>query len=557
MSKHRNLRLLIESVALGVVGALCAQIFIWTLKVTSHFLQVRIAGYQEPGIPSEGGVLQQVIGPHAMWIMLAVITVAGLVSGALVYHFAPEAEGHGTDTVVKAFHRAGGFIRARVPPLKLVASAITIGSGGAAGREGPTALIVAGLGSTYATWGKRSNEDRRLLLIIGMAAGLSAVFRSPIGAAIFAVEVLYGTMDFEAEALVYTILSSVVAYAIGGFFSGWRPLFVLPSNATRLDMLGYVCFGVLGITSGLIATILPEVFYRIRDFFRSLRVPPSLNPAIGALGVGLIALAYPQVLGGGYGWIQEAINGSLTMRLLFALLFLKIIAFALTVGSGGSGGIFAPTLFVGAMLGGLLAAVFHLPSCTFVVIGMMAVFGGAARVPIASLIMVTEMTGGYQLVPPAALTVIVAFVIQTTLSTHLKYPSLYEAQVPDRAHSPASYQESVEMALKLLDAGQIPSGIAVGHLDLVSLLNSGIPINMAGGKTLSVGVVVGNASPTLANPGAKPGSDSAAVMAIVRGEKLLIPSAGLSLKPADRIFALGSPEANQKLLAQLGAATTA
>lgn len=323
---------------LGVVGALAAQLFTWALRICERFFLTWLAGYQPPGLPQEGGVLEQVVGTHGLWLIPLATTLGGLISGWLVYTFAPEAEGHGTDTVVKSFHRTGGFIRARVAPLKLIASAITIGSGGSAGREGPTALIGAGVGSIYATaLGHRRDEERRLLVLMGMAAGLSAIFRSPIGSAFFAIEVLYGSMEFEAGALLYTMLSSIVAYGINGFFVGWQPLFYFPTSQTALRPLNFVWFGVLGVGSGLIATLLPVVFYRLRDAFRALPTPASLNPALGGLGVGMIALKYPQILGGGYGWIQEAIDGHLALQLLAILVLLKILAFSLTVSSGGSG----------------------------------------------------------------------------------------------------------------------------------------------------------------------------------------------------------------------------
>lgn len=474
--KESEPRLLAEALVLGIIGALAAQVFTRALRICQHFFLIWLASYRSPGLPEEGGVLRQVIGPHGLWLLPVATTLGGLLSGLLVYNFAPEAEGHGTDTVVKAFRRAGGFIRARVAPLKLVASAITIGSGGSAGREGPTALIGAGVGSIYATLAHRPDEQRQVLVLAGMAAGLSAIFRSPIGAAFFAIEVLYGSMEFEAGALLHTMLASVVAYAVNGLFVGWQPLFYFPPAPSNLPALEYAWLGVLGVASGLIATLLPVVFYRLRDAFRALPLPQELKPAIGGLGVGLLALKFPQVLGGGYGWIQEAIDGGLALKLLLILIFFKIIAFAFTVSSGGSGGVFAPTLFVGAMLGGSLASLFHLPPAMFVVLGMTATFGAAARVPIASLMMVTEMTGGYQLLPPAAFAVLLSYLVQTQLSAHLKYNSLYEAQVLGRAQSPSRYVENVQLALKLLGTGEIPQAAKIGHLDLVSLLDSGILI---------------------------------------------------------------------------------
>jgi CIC family chloride channel protein len=554
--KEGEPRLLAEAALLGVVGALAAQAFTWALRICEHLFLNWLAGYHWPGLPEEGGVLQQNIGPHGLWLIPVATTVGGLISGLLVYNIAPEAEGHGTDTVVKAFHRTGGFIRARVAPLKLVASAITIGSGGAAGREGPTALIGAGVGSIYATvLGHRRDEERSLLVLMGMAAGLSAIFRSPIGAAFFAVEVLYGSMEFESGALLYTMLASIVAYGINGFFVGWHSLFDFPAGQTALHHLNYVAwFGVLGGTSGLVATFLPVVFYRLRDAFRALPFPPSLNPAIGGLGVGLIALKFPQILGGGYGWIQEAIDGRLALQLLGILLFLKILAFALTVSSGGSGGVFAPTLFVGAMLGGFLSSLVHLPPAIFVVVGMVAVFGAAARVPIASLVMVTEMTGGYQLLPAAGFAVLLSYLVQTQLSSHLKYNSLYEAQVIGRTQSPARYEENIQLALSVLGSGQIPKAAKVGHLDLVTLLDSGVTVNLPGRRKLNVGVL----HPQSALIGKtiqacyEMAEDAALeIIAILRAGNVVLPSRETVLQENDRLLIIGSTEAGTRLTENL------
>jgi CIC family chloride channel protein len=557
--KESEPRLLGEALILGVIGALAAQVFTWALRICTHFFLVWMAGYHPPALPEHGGVVLQVIGPHGLWLVPLATTLGGLLSGLLVYNFAPEAEGHGTDTVVKSFHRAGGFIRARVAPLKLIASAITIGSGGSAGREGPTALIGAGVGSIYATFAHRSDEQRQILVLAGMAAGLSAIFRSPIGSAFFAIEVLYGSMEFETGALLHTMLASVVAYAVNGLFVGWQPLFYFPLAGNKLRAPDYLWFGVLGVGAGLIATLLPVVFYRLRDVFRSLPLPPALNPAIGGLGVGLIALKFPHILGGGYGWIQEAIDGKLALKLLLILIFLKIIAFAFTVSSGGSGGVFAPTLFVGAMLGGFLASLFHLPAAMFVVVGMAATFGAAARVPIAALMMVTEMTGGYQLLPPAAFAVLLSYILQTQLAAHLKYNSLYEAQVFGRAQSPSRYVENVELALRLLGTRQIPRAAKVGHLDLVALLDSGIAIQMPGRKELNVGIVHPESAligKTVQSCYEAASGDRLEIIAILREGEVVLPQPGSVLQANDRLLIIGSSKARSRIAEHLAPVDT-
>jgi CIC family chloride channel protein len=543
-------RLFLDSILLGVVGALAAQLFIWMLRVIQALLLKGFAGYQPPGLVHDGGAFYQIIGPHGLWLIPLVTTFGGLVAGVLVYSLAPEAEGHGTDTAVKAFHQSGGFIRARVPPLKMIASAITIGSGGAAGREGPTALISAGIGSVYATLTKRPAEERRLLVLIGMASGLSAIFRSPIGTAIFAIEVLYSDMEFDAYALLYTMLGSVVAYTVNGLFVGWQPLFQVPNGLAVPGFLDYFWYMLLGVLAGLVGTLLPLVFYGIRDAFAALPIPPHFNPAIGGLGVGLLALFLPQILGGGYGWIQQAIDGHLTAGLLLPLVFAKIVALALTVSSGGSGGVFAPSLFVGAMLGGILAQLSHQVPAAFVIVGMAAVFAGAARVPIAAMLMVTEMTGGYHFLAAAALAVMLSYVTQVTLSSRLKYNSLYEAQVAGRADSPAHHAEQLEASIQLMKTRRISVPSTFSHLDLQGLLASGIPVDMPDGKRLSLG----NLKPKSPYVGRSvqesfplDGQEDLELVAIFRQGNTLLPHPGLILQEDDRLLLITSHEAWSRL----------
>jgi CIC family chloride channel protein len=541
---RREHRLLLDAVLLGVVGALGAQAFTFLLHLAEHLFLRGLAAYIPPGLPDEGGVLRQVIGPHGLWWIPLATTLGGLISGVLVYSLAPEAEGHGTDTAVKAFHRSGGFIRPRVTPLKMVASAITIGSGGAAGREGPTALISAGIGSIYATLTRRSDEDRRLLVLVGMAAGLSAIFRSPIGTALFAVEVLYGEMEFEGAALLYTMLASIVAYVLNGVFVGWLPLFQVPAGLGDPGFADYVWYAVLGLASGVVAAWLPLLFYRVRDGFHAIPIPPHFKPALGGLGVGLLALWMPQVLGGGYGWIQEAIDGRLAARLLLVLVLAKGLAFALTVSSGGSGGVFAPTLFVGAMLGGWLAQTTGHSPAAFVVIGMAAVFSGAARVPMATLLMVTEMTGSYRLLVPAALAVFLSYFMQRLLSERLRYRSLYEAQVPTRADSPTHHAEQLHNALRLVKEGRAAVHGPLGRLELTALLESGVGIDLGDGRELVLAAprpgsawIGGTLPPLLAE------ADGARTVAVLRGTRVLSPDAVHSLERDDRLLLVLAPGA--------------
>lgn len=547
--KEGEPRSLIESAVIGVIGALSARAFMWMLGVSDRLFLGKLAGYRPPGLTENGTALHQVIGPHGLWLIPLATTIGGLISGALVYGFAPEAEGHGTDTVVKAFHREEGKLRPRVAPIKMIASAITIGSGGSAGREGPIALIAAGLGSLYATRAHRTEEERRLLLLAGMAAGLSAIFRTPMGTGVFAIEVLYGNMEFEIGAFLYTMVASAVAYTVNGAFVGWGPLFRVPPVATPgLSSFGW--FAVLGIVSGFVGTLLPEVFYRTRDAFRKLPIPTWTKPGVGALCLGLLALKVPQVLGGGYGWIQEAIDGRLAVKLLFVLVFAKVIALSLTVGSGGSGGVFAPSLFIGAMLGSGFSILFHQPSAVFAIVGMAAVFGSAARVPVATMLMVTEMAGGYHLLVPAGLAVMIAYLLQSRISSALKYRSLYEAQVPTRNDSPAHYLEQIQLGLNLLGRRDMPLTDKPGHLDLLRLLRARVSFDLPGGRQLTMGELKEDSSfvgKTISDFYNSLHGCEFEIIALRRREHILLPHPPTILEAKDRILFIQTPQSCEEL----------
>ena len=421
-------------ILIGVVSGLGAILFNFLLKTGTQFFMQDLIGFVLP--PSSTG--HHFLGvPLSRWVMILIPALGGLISGLLVFTFAPEAEGHGTDAMIDSFHRKKGVIRRRVPVIKTIASAITIGSGGSAGKEGPIAQIGAGFGSFLASLLRVSDKERRMMLLAGAAGGIGAIFKAPLGAALFATEVLYRKEGFEFEALIPCILSSIVAFMVFTFHDGNATIFHIPqfSLATPAQLPFYAVLGVLCAVVGF-----PYVwfFYGLRDwFFRRLNLPRQVKPAIGGLMVGLIAVFLPQVLGGGYTWIQSAIDGHLAVLLMTALIFAKIIATSCTISSGGSGGVFAPSLFIGSMLGGAFGDTCHSffphivtePSA-FVLVGMGGFFAGVAKVPIAALIMVAEMTGGYGLIVPMMIVSSLSYLL-------LGRVSLYEKQVPTRVDSPA------------------------------------------------------------------------------------------------------------------------
>jgi CIC family chloride channel protein len=361
-------------------------------------------------------------------------------------------------------------------------------------------------------------------------------------------------MEFEAGALFFTMLASIVAYALNGFVAGWEPLFRVPAGIGHLSSpLDYAWFIALGLAAGLVAAAFPVVFYRIRDQFRRLPGPAWIRPGVGGLLTGLLALALPQVIGGGYGWIQQTIDGQLAGKILLLLMVAKLVATSFTVGSGGSGGVFAPSLYIGAMLGGACAALAHQGPAAFVIVGMAAVFAGAAHVPIASLMMVTEMTGGYALLVPAALAVLLSYLIQTRLAERLRYKGLYEWQVASRADSPAHHAQHLTIALRLLRERD-PSALAgletVGAIDLVSLLRSGVPVELPDGQRLMVGALrAGSRSVnrTLAPDGAGLDNSGARIVAILRGDHAIGLDKPATLQAGDRIVYIANDRAIREL----------
>ncbi|MDY6855948.1 MAG: chloride channel protein [Thermodesulfobacteriota bacterium] len=376
-------------------------------------------------------------------------------AGLIIYKWAPEAAGHGTDAVIEAFHQLRGTIRARVPIIKAISSAITIGSGGSAGREGPVAQIGAGLGSYMASKLRLSDRDKRIMVIAGAGGGIGSMFRAPLGGALFAAEVLYRDAEFEFEGIIPAIMSSIVAYSVFSSFFGWGVLFDTPIYLFRhpLELFFYALFGLLCVVLGAFYV---KVFYGLRDrFFKKIPVSNYMKPAIGGLMLGIGAIYFPQILGMGYGWIQIAIYGQMTIGLMIILVFAKIFATSFTISSGGSGGVFAPSLFIGAMLGGAFGQASHLlfpdiisQPTAFVLVGMGAFFAGVAKVPISSLIMVSEMTGSYGLLVPLMLSSSIAYLFS-------KRWNIYEKQVSDRVDSPAhlgDFVVDILAGLKVKDA---------------------------------------------------------------------------------------------------------
>ncbi|HET9092409.1 MAG TPA: chloride channel protein, partial [Acidimicrobiales bacterium] len=347
-----NKKWLVLGTLIGVIAGFGAVVFYEALSFATHIFLGVLAGYRIP-TPAGEGNLAGSAGYARPWAVPLVVCLGGLISGLLVFGFAPEAEGHGTDAAISAVHENPRGIRFRTVVVKIIASAITIGTGGSGGREGPTGQISAGFGSMLARLFDLSPSDARIAVASGIGSGIGSIFGAPLGGAVLAAEILYRD-DFEVETLLPSFIASIVGYALFGAIEGYAPLFGFATRFQLADPGQLAWFGIIGIVGGLVGLLYAKGFYGIGNLFGRLPVPRALRPAIGGLLVGAMALAMPQVLGTGYGWIQKSLGtGLLHIPLWIVLLlpFARILATGLSIGSGGSGGVFGPGMVIGAFTG--------------------------------------------------------------------------------------------------------------------------------------------------------------------------------------------------------------
>lgn len=458
-------RVLLHAAIVGVVAGLVGAVFLAALEAGQRLLLEAGAGYEVLRAAGEARVDGGAATPFRPWLLALLPALGGLASGLLTTRFAPETAGGGGDAAIEAYHR-GGVVRWRVIPVKAVAAIAALSTGGSGGREGPTMQIGAALGALAGRFLPTSRTERRVLLVAGIAAGISAVFRTPLGAALLATEALYRD-DFEAEALVPAILASVVSYSVVIAIFGETTLFAVtarfPFRPVHLPF-----YALLALVVSLAGAAFVNALRGVRRASARLPGPAWARPAIGGLAVGLLGTAValglgaflgPEarafgVFGGGYGVVQAALDGApwLTPGLGAALLLggvavAKIAASALTIGSGAAAGDFAPSLVIGALVGsafgqGALAlAGDAAPSPTaFALVGMGTLYGGVAHAPLSALVLVSELAGSYDLLVPMMLTVGIAYVA-------LRRWSIYPAQPAGRADSPLHRPQASETPL--------------------------------------------------------------------------------------------------------------
>lgn len=449
------------AILVGAVAGAGALVFEYGAAWVVRVALVGVAGYAPEGPRGEVELIED-HGSHAItwWWLLLLPAIGCFLSAQLSQWFAPEAKGHGTDAAIDSYHQGGGRVRGRVPIVKGICSALTLGFGGSGGKEGPIAQIGAGFGSFLAQRLGLGERACRTLLAAGMAGGVGAIFRAPFAGALFAAEILYRDAELESEAVIPAFLSSATAYCV---FCGWLGefgvLFELGAGFEFDNVREMLPYTLLALV------LLPAIWFYVRCFYGTERVlgrlplPKAATAALGGLLTGAVALAAwllaaddraLAVLSSGYGVLQQTLDGEVVgwagVGLLAMVAVGKVVATSFTIGSGGSAGVFGPSMVIGGAVGGAVGMVCYElglvenPACLCIV-GMCGFFAGAAKTPISTIVMVTEMTGSYQLLLPAVWVCGLTFVLSGRVA-------LYQKQVPNRALSPAHKGEYVEALLE-------------------------------------------------------------------------------------------------------------
>ncbi len=440
-------------VTIGLVAGGGSILFHFLTQVGGHFFMDLVAGYRPPEPAGEAGLFRPSDTPLSRWILLVLPALGGVLSGAILYALAPEAEGDGADAAIEAYHEKKGFIRGRVPLVKIVTSTLTLTTGGSGGREGPIAQIGAGFGSFLATKLKLSERERRIMMAAGLAAGIGSIFRAPMAGALFAAEVLYRDHDLESEVIIPAGIASVVAYCVFCLVFGWGSLFEAPYFTFRnpMELLVYLVLALLVAGAGYVFV---KLFYGVNGLFKRLNMPMYLKPALGGLLTGVVGFFLPQTLSFGYGFLQQALFSELTIPFLLFLALGKMVTTSFSIGSGGSGGVFGPSVIIGGALGGVVGifANTHFPGVVFtpgayVVVGMAGFFTAVSNTPVATILLVSEITGSYHLLLPSLLVCSVSYMLSKPYTLYVKQPK-------NRLASPAhagDFFVDILQAIKVLD----------------------------------------------------------------------------------------------------------
>ena len=430
-------RWLLLCISVGLLAGLGAIIFHFLCHFGHFFFLDYLAGYK-PSHPAGDPPLFHFHGSSEFrrWVLWIVPAIGGLLSGLLVAIFCPEAQGHGTDAAIEAYHRKNGLIQPKVPFVKMIASFLTLGSGGSGGSEGPICQIGAGLGSLLAQKLKVPPREMRILMAAGLGAGIGSIFRAPLTGALFASEILYKDPEFEADVIIPTAIASTIAYSFFCTVYGWGSLF-RAEDYRFSNVLALGPYAVLALCLAAGVFLFVNIFWGFHDFFQEkVKLPLWAKPAIGGIMTGTLGLFLPQVLGFSYGFIQDGLYNKVGLGLFLAVAIGKILATTFSIGSGGSGGVFGPSVVIGGSIGGAVGLFFHnvmpqvVPSASpFIIVGMAGFLAGNSNIPISAVIVVSEITSSYHLLLPSMMVCSLSYFL-------CRRWNLYRAQVKSKIDSP-------------------------------------------------------------------------------------------------------------------------
>ena len=486
-------RYLLLPILIGILTGISAVLFVHAIELVTHYVLELIVGYVQPLPAGEGTRENFTFYPERPYLLPLTVALGGLISGLLTYFLSPESAGVGTDSAIRAYHSKEKLsIKSSV--VKLITSAITIGTGGTSGREGPIALIGAGIGSTVGELFRLDQRERRTALAVGLGAGIAAIFKAPLAGAIISAEVFF-KKDFEIEALIPGFIASVTSYSVFGMFFGFQPIFSAEiPKLLNLQPASLLAYAGLGLLCALVVRVFTFIFFKVQEEFKKPRVPQYLKPALGGFLAGLVGAFVPVSIGNGYGWLQLIMDGKLTdlgFIVLGAVAVMLGVSF--TLGSGGSGGVFGPSVMIGGLVGaGYSIALnqyhslsLHVPS--FTIVGMVSLFAGAAKAPLSTLILIAEMTGGYELLVPAMVSVSISYFLSGKRS-------IFPSQVDTRLDSPAHIEEWGLLILEKLKVKDYMSepitvkpydSVEEAYRSMMDNLIGGLPV-VNGGKLVGI-----------------------------------------------------------------------
>ena len=416
---------------IGLLSGGMTILFYISIQMISAFFLGSLAGYTPP-VPGISSSQESTyfLGIDRIWMIPLILSGVGVIAGIITTRLAPETKSDGIDSVIEGFHGNKVSIRRRVAIIKPIVSSLTLGAGASGGPEGPMGQISSTFGTIIGKLFRLDDEEIRIAIVSGMGAGIGSIMRLPFGGALFSIELLYGR-EFMIKSLIPVLVASLTSYAVSGVYLGWLPILSVPESiVAKVTIQSISAFAILSVVVGASSILYTRTISFVRTYFEKAKIPQFVKPAVGCALVGLFALGLPEVLGTGYGWLQIAVFGNIELLpiwIIIAVVLVKIFATAITVSSGTGLSFFGPSLVIGGLLGAAVISIFHMYGLFMFVdissatlVSMFAFFAAGTKTPFSSIVMGTEMTGGYLLLVPLVVSVLISYAVSGKNSSIFK-----------------------------------------------------------------------------------------------------------------------------------------